>query len=84
MTWRRATDRGDALRIGHGTYCLATAWFRWPPWDRRPPHHLYPGTGPVLQTYRRHLESTGQAFTGRFPVPPGIRKQWTRGTLAPV
>jgi hypothetical protein len=27
-------DRGDALRLANGVYCLTASWFGWAPWDR--------------------------------------------------
>lgn len=33
-TWRRAVERGDALRLAPGVFCRTEAWFRHAPWDR--------------------------------------------------
>ncbi|MEV4902434.1 hypothetical protein AB0K08_13970 [Citricoccus sp. NPDC055426] len=33
-TWRRAVERGDALRLAPGVYCRTESWFRHAPWDR--------------------------------------------------
>ncbi|WP_413543392.1 hypothetical protein [Citricoccus nitrophenolicus] len=33
-TWRRAVERGDALRLAPGVFCRTEVWFRHAPWDR--------------------------------------------------
>lgn len=33
-TWRRAVERGDALRLAPGVFCRTETWFRHAPWDR--------------------------------------------------
>ncbi|NUL48870.1 hypothetical protein F7P69_27250 [Cellulosimicrobium funkei] len=33
-TWRRAVERGDALRLSPGVYCRSEHWFQQAPWDR--------------------------------------------------
>ncbi|MGM7667109.1 hypothetical protein [Microbacterium sp. A93] len=127
-TWRRAVDRGDALRLAPGVYCHTGSWFRHAPWDRylistvahalsrqEPvvfrgltallirglptadvPAHLEVRAGSAgragvvrptkpyrdgtqrMKVYLRHLDSTGQEFSGSFPVQPGVRRRWTR------